>query len=61
MVINNRIILEAKRLLVYTNRSTIEIAAELGYNDSSHFSKFFKKHTGKSPTAFRKEKLTRTG
>lgn len=55
-VINERIILEAKRLLLYSNLSNDEIATELGYKDSSHFSKFFKKHTELSPSVFRKSK-----
>lgn len=56
LVINERIILEAKRLLLYSDKSTEEIAQELGYNDSSHFSKFFKKHVGDSPSSYRKLK-----
>ncbi len=60
MFINDRIILEAKRLLLYSDKSTEEIATELGYKDPGHFSKFFKKHQGLSPTAFKKSKLTLT-
>lgn len=56
MVINERILLEAKRLLMYSDRSANEIASELGYKDPGHFSKFFKKHEGTSPTVFRKNK-----
>ncbi len=56
MVINDRILLEAKRLLLYSDLSAIEIAEELGYKDASHFSKFFKKHIGMSPTIFRKSR-----
>lgn len=56
MVINDRILLEAKRLLLYSDQSAIEIAEELGYKDASHFSKFFKKHVGMSPTIFRKSR-----
>jgi len=55
--INDRIVLEAKRLLLYSEKSTEEIANELGYKDSGHFSKFFKKHNGQSPTVFRKSRL----
>ena len=57
MVINNRILLEAKRLLLYSEHSTSEIAEQLGYKDPGHFSKFFKKHQGLSPSAYRKKKL----
>jgi len=58
IMINERIILEAKRLLLYSNKSTDEIAMELGYKESGHFSKFFKKHVGHSPSAFKKLKLS---
>lgn len=53
-IINERIIAEAKRLLIYSDKSAEEIAYELGYNEPSHFSKFFKKHTQDSPLSFRK-------
>lgn len=56
MVINDRILLEARRLLLYSDHSTNEIATELGYKDPGHFSKFFKKHEGLSPSVFRKSK-----
>ena len=53
-VINERLILEAKRLLNYSEMGVQEIAYHLGYKDSAHFSKFFKKQTGQSPAFFRK-------
>ncbi len=56
--INDRILLEAKRLLLYSDKSVEEISIELGYKDGGHFSKFFKKHEGKTPTVFRKSKRT---
>ncbi len=59
MVINDRILLEAKRLLLYSDNSTNEIAAELGYKDPGHFSKFFKNHEGLSPSVFKKQKLVK--
>ena len=57
-VINERIILEAKRLLLYSDLSNDEIGTELGYKDASHFSKFFKKHVGINPSVFKKSKLS---
>jgi AraC-like DNA-binding protein len=55
-IINSRIAAEAKRLLLYSDKSAEEISYELGYNEPSHFSKFFKTQVGVSPMAFRKNK-----
>jgi AraC-like DNA-binding protein len=52
-VIQERILIEAKRLLFYTDRPVKQITYELGFEDSSHFSNFFKKHTQSSPVDFR--------
>ena len=57
-VINDRILLEAKRLLIYSDKTSEEIGYELGYKEASHFSKFFKKNEGSNPTDFRKRKLS---
>jgi AraC-like DNA-binding protein len=54
LVIQERIVLEAKRLLFYTEKSSKEIAYYLGFEDANNFSKFFKKHTALSPTDFKK-------
>jgi len=52
-VIQDRIIIEAKRLLTYTNKSTKEITHALGFEDSAYFCNFFKRHTSMTPLAFR--------
>jgi AraC-like DNA-binding protein len=52
-VIKNRIILEAKRLLVHTSMTAKEIAYELGYDDPAYFSRQFLIKTGESPSGFR--------
>ena len=57
-VIQERIILEAKRLLMYTDKSAKEIGYELGYDDAAYFSNLFKKHTGYAPSDFRNVKFT---
>jgi AraC family transcriptional activator of pobA len=49
------IISEAKRLLHYTDNTISEIAFSIGFTDSSHFVKYFKRHTGTTPRAFRFE------
>ena len=53
-LIRNRIILEAKRLLVNVDMSITEIAYELNFSDNSYFSKFFKKYAAVTPEEFRK-------
>jgi AraC-like DNA-binding protein len=52
-LINDHIILEAKRYLLATSNQINQIADELGYEDVSYFTRFFRKHTGYSPEAFR--------
>jgi AraC family transcriptional activator of pobA len=55
-VIQERILIEAKRLLSYTDRPVKQITFELGFEDISYFSNFFKKHTQSSPVDFRNNK-----
>lgn len=57
-IISERIALESKRLLIYTDKPTSEIAYELGFDEPAHFSRFFKKMAGKSPSDFKKEVKT---
>lgn len=52
-IIQERILVEARRLLHYTNRSVKQITFELGFEDAAYFSNFFKRHTALSPVAFR--------
>ena len=54
-LIQNRVILEAERLLLNTDLSVTEISFELGFSDKSHFGKYFKKIAGESPNIFRKK------
>jgi AraC-like DNA-binding protein len=53
-IIQNRIILEARRLLRYSDKSIKEIAYVIGYEDIQSFSRFFKKMEGVSPSEFKK-------
>ncbi|GAA3581829.1 helix-turn-helix transcriptional regulator [Snuella lapsa] len=52
-VIADFLIREAKRLLVYTNKSVSEIAFYFEFKDVSHFIKYFKRHTGLTPLQFK--------
>ena len=52
-IIRERVLLEAKRLLRYSEMPIADISYQLGFEDPSYFSRFFKKITGMSPTEFR--------
>jgi AraC-like DNA-binding protein len=54
-LIRDRILLEAKRLLVNAKLDVSEIALALDFMDNSYFTKFFKKYEGITPEAFRKQ------
>lgn len=54
-LIRDRILLEAKRLLINAKMTVSQIAAELDFADNSYFSKFFKKYEGITPEGFRKQ------
>ncbi len=54
--IQDRLVLEAKRLLVHTDLSVKEVAYEIGFDEPFHFSGFFKKQTGFSPSQFRQNR-----
>jgi len=53
-IINERIVLEAKRLLFYSDKTGEEIGYELGFKEPAHFSKFFKNQIGVPPSTFKK-------
>ena len=54
-LLNQRIILEVKRLLTHSEKTITEIAHQLQFDDPSYFSRFFKRETGSSPTIFRQQ------
>lgn len=55
-IINDRIILEAKRLLLFSNKTAEQICYELGFKEAGHFSKYFKSHCGLPPVEFRESR-----
>ncbi|MET0298905.1 MAG: AraC family transcriptional regulator [Flavitalea sp.] len=52
--IRERVLLEAKRLLISTDLTVTEIAHDLEFQDNSYFNRFFKKYAGLTPEEFRK-------
>lgn len=58
--IQSRITVAAKRLLYFSQLTNKEISYELGFNEPSNFSAFFKKCVGQSPTEFRQGPLKQT-
>jgi AraC-like DNA-binding protein len=53
--IDNYVVLEAKRNIITTKQSIKEIAFEMGFDEVTNFTKFFKKNTGVSPKVFKSE------
>jgi AraC-like DNA-binding protein len=53
-LIRDRVVLEAKRLLVNADLSITQIAYELNFGDGSYFTKFFRKYAGVTPEEFRR-------
>jgi AraC-like DNA-binding protein len=51
--IDDRVLLEAKRLLVHTDLSAASIGQRVGFSDATAFTKFFRQHARQTPTAFR--------
>src|SRR5690606_21818738 len=54
-LIQERLVLEAKKMLHLTHKNIKEIAADLCFEDQFYFSRYFKKQVGISPKAFREQ------
>ncbi|MNE34730.1 Bifunctional transcriptional activator/DNA repair enzyme AdaA [compost metagenome] len=52
-IIHQRLLLEAKRNLIYTNMSIGQLSDSLGFSDPTYFSRFFRRLDGQTPNAFR--------
>ncbi|MCW3806013.1 AraC family transcriptional regulator [Plebeiibacterium marinum] len=57
--IQDKLLVEAKRLLLFTSQTNKELASNIGFEEPSHFSNFFKKMTSQTPGQFRKENIVR--
>jgi len=53
-IIDEKRILEAKRLLFWGEKSVKQIAGDLNFEDDGYFNRFFKKHVGQTPAIFQK-------
>lgn len=53
--IHNRLLLEAKRLIGYSELNIQQIAEELGFSEVNYFNRFFKNNSGLTPLEFRKQ------
>lgn len=51
--VHERLVLEARRLLLHTQHPLKEIAFDLGFSDASYFNRFFKRETGATPAEYR--------
>ena len=62
-LVTERVMIEATRLLRFTDRTIGEVAWQTGFSDPLYFSRAFKRHTGEPPTAYRDRArgLARTG
>jgi len=56
-LITDKIILEAKRMLIHTRLSVAQISFDLGYDDNSYFIRLFRKKTGQTPMKFQQDYL----
>ena len=52
-IIETRKLIEAKNLLINTDKTISEIGFDLGYSEKAYFSNVFKKKSGQTPTEFR--------
>ncbi|WP_447894676.1 helix-turn-helix domain-containing protein [Vreelandella sp. GE22] len=52
-LLHERVLLEAKRQLTYTNMTVAEIADSLGFSEPAYFTRFFKRNTAQAPREFR--------
>ena len=56
-VLHERLVLEAKKLLVHENRTVKTVMLDLNYKDSAYFNRFFKSKTGISPSAYQRKEV----
>ncbi len=60
-IIQREVILEAKRRLIYTTHQVADIAESLAFKDASYFGRYFRRNTGTTPGAFRRQSRNSLG
>ena len=55
-IINEKVLLESKKMLLYTSNDISEIAFSIGFEEPTHFIRFFKTHTQQTPKEYRNQK-----
>ena len=53
-LINDRLLQEMKRLLIFSNQTSKEIGYQLGFNDPAYFCRFFRRQTDMTTQQYRK-------
>lgn len=56
-IIHRRLLLEARRMLLYTGKSIAAVGYDLGFEDPAYFTRFFIKHAGQTPLEFRRTRV----
>ncbi len=56
-IIHRRLLLEAKRMLLYTGKSVAAVGYDLGFEDPAYFTRFFIKHASQTPLEFRRARV----
>lgn len=56
-LVHDRMVLEAKRALIYSNMTIAEVGYQLGFEDPAYFSRFFRKAEGCSPRRYRADRV----
>lgn len=60
-IVHRRLVLEAKRNLLYTEMPIAEVGYALGFDDPSYFTRFFIDHAGETPLQFRRSRGASAG
>ncbi|MOA66752.1 DNA-binding transcriptional regulator AraC [compost metagenome] len=57
-MVHQRLLLEARRNLIYTRMSIGQLSDSLGFTDPTYFARWFKRLSGQTPNAYRRSGLS---